>query len=524
MLLPNKLFKRLLSSSATTHNTIQTRPAPSKAHLAVTPPSTSLPKGYIVGATHCGIKKSKATPPKLDLGLIVSTSPYPTSAAASFTRNAFRAAPVLVSDEVVRKRGGYARGVIVNSGCANAVTGSKGMEDAWSMVREGGKVVAEFTKNSKASKLGGEDPDVLVMSTGVIGVNLPMSKILDGIRSFTSTKSSTLSDTPSSWIDLAHAFMTTDTFPKLRTRTFKIREQEYRLAGIDKGAGMIHPDMGPASTSFALSAETSSRQLHATLLGCIVTDAPIGRLTISVDGDMSTNDTVILLANGAAHAEAMGALKDAEEPTPIDQEVDPDAYTTFRDELTSFAQELAQLVVRDGEGATKFVQVTVKGAPTYASAHAIASRISTSALVKTALYGEDANWGRILAATGSVPLSSPSSLDSPTTVTTEHPKIDPSKVSVTFLPSSTLSDQSPLTVLLKGEPHPFSEARAKEILKEEEFEVVVDLGLGGGKGEEARYWTCDLSYLDCLEKTAFTQFVVYLHTLEYVRINGDYRS
>ncbi|KAF9534977.1 arginine biosynthesis ArgJ [Crepidotus variabilis] len=502
MSLPTRVVKRLLSTSAITRNTIQTRPAPSKNHLAVTPPVSSLPKGYLVGATHCGIKKSTASPPKLDLGFIVSTSPYPTSAAASFTKNAFRAAPVLVSDEVLRKRGGYARGVVVNSGCANAVTGSQGMEDAWNMVQEGGKVVGEFTESSNQTQA---NPDVLVMSTGVIGVNLPISKIVDGIRSFISRKPSPLSDTPSSWIDLAHSFMTTDTFPKLRTRTFEIRGKEYRIAGVDKGAGMIHPDMGPASTSFTSS---PGRQLHATLLGCIVTDAPVAPRSlqsaldyavdrsfnsISVDGDMSTNDTVILLANGAAHNEKTA-------PAPIDQQVDVDAYTIFRDELTSFAQDLAQLVVRDGEGATKFVQVTVKGAPTYASAHAIASKISTSALVKTALYGEDANWGRILAATGSVPLSSPSNSTSSTQVS-----IDPSKVSVTFVPCSTLPNQAPLSVLVNGEPQPFSEDRAKEILQEEDFEVVVNLGLGGSKGEEARFWTCDLSY-------------------EYVRINGDYRS
>jgi len=278
--------------------------------------------------------------------------------------------------------------------------------------------------------------------------------------------------------------MTTDTFPKLRARVFTINGKEYRMAGMDKGAGMIHPDMGPPRTS---------GQLHATLLSCIMTDAAVSprslqsALTyavdrsfnsISVDGDMSTNDTILVLANGAA-AGTSGAPQEE-----IDEERDVVAYETFRDELTAFAADLAKLVVRDGEGATKFVTVTVKGAATYEDAHKIASRISTSALVKTALYGEDANWGRILAATGAVPLSVP---------------VNPSRVSVSFIPTD---GSVALPLLVNGEPEKVDEDRAKKILSVEDLEIQVELGIGK---QSATYWTCDFSY-------------------EYVRINGDYRS
>ncbi len=363
------VWKRFSSSSTTT---IVTKAIPSKTHLHAPLPDSVFPKGYVLTGLHCGVKKK---PELLDLAVILSTSSRPTSAAACFTRNAFKAAPVVVSQEVLQRNGGRARAVVVNSGCANAVTGKQGMEDAWAMVRATDTLLPDPQSAS----------ETLVMSTGVIGQTLPIAKILEGIRAQVPSGARTLGSTFQAWERAARAFMTTDTFPKLRARTFEINGKTYRLAGMDKGAGMIHPDMGPPSG-----------QLHATLLGCILTDAAISprslqsALTyavdrsfnsISVDGDMSTNDTIIVLANGAA-------------TTPEDQEIDeardPQAYETFKQELTSFAADLAQLVVRDGEGATKFVAVTVEGAPTYKDAHAVASRISTSALVKTALFGEDA--------------------------------------------------------------------------------------------------------------------------------------
>ena len=295
--------------------------------------------------------KKKAGVP--DLAVILSTSEHPTTAAGCFTRNAFKAAPVVVSDDILKRNGGYARAVVVNSGCANAVTGKQGLDDAWAMVKE---TDALLPKNS--SKF---EHETLVMSTGVIGQNLPISKIVAGIRS-QSEKESTrvLGSDFSAWERAAEAFMTTDTFPKLRSRVFTIDDIEYRLAGMDKGAGMIHPNMGPAGTSFT----SSPKQLHATLLGCIMTDAAVSprslqnALTyavdrsfnsISVDGEMSTNDSIYVLANGAAS-----------NGFTIDEENTKDAYEVFKRELTDFATDLAKLVVRDGEGATKFVTVTVK--------------------------------------------------------------------------------------------------------------------------------------------------------------------
>ncbi|KDQ51068.1 hypothetical protein JAAARDRAFT_140831 [Jaapia argillacea MUCL 33604] len=468
----SRISKRLVS-------TFTQRPTPPKSHLHSPLPSSSFPKGYILTGTHCGIKKKKPGIP--DLALILSTSPHPTSAAACFTRNAFKAAPVLVSQQVLEGSGGRdVRALVVNSGCANAVTGKKGMEDAWGMVRAVDQLLEPPPSEGKNA--------TLVMSTGVIGQNLPIDKIIKGIQSLSpkspTTQEPKLASNFESWELAAKAFMTTDTFPKLRSRTFTIKGKEYRMAGMDKGAGMIHPNMGPPS---------GTGQLHATLLACILTDAAISprslqsALTyavdrsfnsISVDGDMSTNDTIVVLANGAAAAAASQSQEE------IDEETDKESYEIFKSELTAFAIDLAKLVVRDGEGATKFVTVSVHGAPTYEDAHKVASRISTSALVKTALYGEDANWGRILASTGSIPLSTP---------------LLPHKVSVSFIPSDSTS---PLPVLLNGEPEIVDEVRAKEILEKEEFEVRVELGMGD---ESAVYWTCDLSY-------------------EYVSINGDYRS
>ncbi|KAJ7594384.1 hypothetical protein C8J56DRAFT_436178 [Mycena floridula] len=446
-------FKRFAS-------TITIKEAVSKSHLHQPIPSSSFPLGYLVSGVHAGVKKKQDVP---DLAVVLSTSEQ-TSAAACFTKNAFKAAPVLVSEQILTSNRGRARAIVVNSGCANAVTGRQGLEDAWAMVKE-------------TDALFKGQNETLVMSTGVIGQSLPISKILSAIRA----QNNSLSADFSAWENAAKAFMTTDTFPKLRARKFTLDGVEYSIAGMDKGAGMIHPDMGPPRPG----------PLHATLLGCILTDAPVepeslqSALTyaversfnsISVDGDMSTNDTIIVLANGAKGPGPSGI---------IHQHDNPQQFREFRQVLTEFAVDLAKLVVRDGEGATKFVTVTVKGAQTYEDAHKIASRISTSALVKTALYGEDANWGRILAATGSVSLSK---------------ELDPTKVSVTFVPSD---GSTPLPVLVAGEPEKVDEARASQILQLPDFEVSVDLNSGGT--QEATYYTCDLSY-------------------EYVQINGDYRS
>jgi glutamate N-acetyltransferase/amino-acid N-acetyltransferase len=289
-----------------------------------------------------------------------------------------------------------------------------------------------------------------------------------------------MDSTHNAWLATAKAICTTDTFPKLLSQSFTLPSspgRTYHLAGMTKGAGMIHPNM-------------------ATLLGILCTDAPIAPSalqsllkystdrsfnSISIDGDTSTNDTVALLANGAAG----GSL--VTESTPED-------YAAMKSILTEFSQSLSQLVVRDGEGATKFVTVRVKNSPSYDSAKLIASTIARSPLVKTALYGKDANWGRILCAIGY-------------TQSVEAGTIVPERTSVSFKPV----DGSPvLKLLVNGEPEKVDEDRASAILQDEDLEIIVDLG-GGEKGEkglggeDALYWFCDFSH-------------------EYVTINGDYRT
>lgn len=312
----------------------------SKAQYHQPIPSSAFPKGYLLTGLHAGVKKNTAA---LDLAIILSSSEN-TSAAACFTKNVFKAAPVLVSEQILTDNGGRARAIVVNSGCANAVTGQRGLEDAWTMTKE---TDALYSKSQNR-------PESLVMSTGVIGQHLPISKLVSAIRSQrVHEPTSTLGSDFAAWERAAKAFMTTDTFPKLRARKFVIDGVEYCIAGMDKGAGMIHPDMQPPSP-------------HATLLGCILTDAPVdpaslqSALTyaversfnsISVDGEMSTNDTIIALANGAKSPGPGGELH---------RHHNAQGYHEFRQVLTDFAVDLAKLVVRDGEGATKFVTVTVK--------------------------------------------------------------------------------------------------------------------------------------------------------------------
>ncbi|KAJ9212112.1 hypothetical protein DTO166G4_6268 [Paecilomyces variotii] len=425
------------------------------------PTSGTYPKGFSVSGTYVGVKASNTKFP--DLALIASDTPC--SAAAVFTTNKFQAAPVQVSKEVLEKRQGQGiRSVVINSGCANAVTGRGGYEDAVSM----GATVDKC--------YGLNEPSTLVMSTGVIGQRLPIDKILNKIP----TAHSNLSSTHDAWLSTARAICTTDTFPKLLSRTFTLPSspgRTYSLAGMTKGAGMIHPNM-------------------ATLLGVLCTDAPIvpsalksllshavsrSFNSISVDGDTSTNDTVALLANGRGGG------------APINS-TSSDDYAAMQEILTSFAQSLSQLVVRDGEGATKFVTVRIQNSPDYESARIIASTIARSPLVKTALYGRDANWGRILCAIGYAQGVAPGT-------------VIPERTSVSFKPV----DGSPiLKLLVNGEPETVDEARASAILQAEDLEIVVDLGGGekgdqGRGGEEAVYWFCDFSH-------------------EYVTINGDYRT
>lgn len=340
-------FNRLTRGLHTTR-TLLAKSTPDKSHHVLSYPSTAFPEGYSVAATHCGIKKKAGAH---DLGILVSTSSRPTSAAACLTRNVFKAAPVTVSAELLHTAGGRARGFVVNSGCANAVTGKKGLEDAWSMSNGVTSLLPRQTPDASAGSGQNGEAGTLVMSTGVIGQHLPIDKITSNLRPLASS----LSSSEESWMNLARAFMTTDTFPKLRTRSFTLGNQTVKMAGIDKGAGMIAPNMGPPQVPHVP---------HATLLGVIATDAAIEPAalqsalnyavdrsfnSITVDGDMSTNDSIVALANGAAVPQDQAEIK---EGSP--------EFATFKEELRSFAEELAQLVVRDGEGATKFVTVRVQ--------------------------------------------------------------------------------------------------------------------------------------------------------------------
>lgn len=329
---------RFMSTEAGASQSAPHRQPPPKDHLAYDIPDSSFPKGFLASGVHCGIKKKTVN----DLGLIVSTAEQ-TSSAACYTKNVFKAAPVLVTRDVLYSSQGRAAAVVVNSGCANAVTGKQGMEDARDMARTVDTLRHARVAPESSSSAG--PPRTLVMSTGVIGQTLPITNVLNGIA----LAHANLGSNFASWSGAAQAFMTTDTFMKLRARTFTLGGKKVRIAGIDKGAGMIHPNMGPP---------------HATLLGVICTDAAIAPTalqtaltyaversfnSISVDGDMSTNDTIIAFANGASGMER-----------EIAEDTDPEQYKEFRAELTSFATELAKLVVRDGEGATKFVTVSVE--------------------------------------------------------------------------------------------------------------------------------------------------------------------
>jgi glutamate N-acetyltransferase/amino-acid N-acetyltransferase len=501
-------FSRLFSSSGRSSSAAAMA---SKAARFSTPiDASNLPVGFKVAATYAGIKAaispvaappssstSAKSSPKPDLALI--TTDEPVSAAGTFTRNVFKAAPVVLSSDLLLQgsktsRGSRAKSILVNSGCANAVTGQGGYQDA--------KQCAEWISELRPSK-NQQDNKTLLLSTGVIGVPLPMPAIEKALSKI--TKDEVLGNEEEKWWQVARAFMTTDTFPKLKARSFTLGGRMCGMVGIDKGAGMIHPSMtGPGATS-------GGGQLHATLLGLICTDAPIEPASlqealeqamsrsfncISVDGDMSTNDTIIALASGLAPEIEAG--KSAIKPdTEISKTSHPQEYAAFVKILTEFCTEMAQLIVRDGEGAEKFVEVRVIGAPNYSDAHAIASSISTSALVKCALHGSDANWGRILCAAGYTNLRSSSSQ-----FVSSQWAIDPTSISVRFIrPDHSLSSTegivSDLVVLHNGSPQVVDEAKAKNLLDLEDIIIEIDLkgGTWGENGikESCTYWTCDFS-------------------------------
>jgi glutamate N-acetyltransferase / amino-acid N-acetyltransferase len=316
------------------------------------------PKGFRAAAIRCGIKEGSSE--KSDLGLIISD--YPAVAAATFTSNKIKAAPVRVS--AAHLRAADTRAIIANSGNANACTGSTGIQNAKKMAQ------------AVARQLRLKERQVLVCSTGRIGRDLPIAKIEGAMPELVAGLSANGSEAA------AKAIMTSDTFHKEIAVELPLGGKSVRIGGIAKGAGMINPEM-------------------ATMLCLITTDAPISKRDlqkmtsdsveqsfncITVDGDMSTNDTAICLANGQAGI------------APIEQ--DNEEYERFSDGLKFVTRQLARMIVEDGEGVTKFVEVHVKGAATYQDAKKAAEAIANSALVKCAWFGEDPNWGRVMAAVG----------------------------------------------------------------------------------------------------------------------------
>ncbi|MCL4826702.1 MAG: bifunctional glutamate N-acetyltransferase/amino-acid acetyltransferase ArgJ [Caldilinea sp.] len=406
---------------------------------------TYIVKGFDAGAVAAGIKKNGAP----DLALVASR--VPCRAAGVFTRNLFPAAPVLYDRQLLEFNPEAIHAVLVNAGCANACTGPEGNANA--------RLSAEQT----ALHLGAHEHSVFVMSTGVIGVQLPMDKLLAGIPKVVETLA------PDGWPAAAAAIMTTDTRPKLATRQVTLGDVMATITGIAKGAGMIHPNMATMLAVIATDAFIAQPLLQQALSAATA----VSFNCISIDGDTSTNDTVLLLANGLADNEE---IVEASSPE----------FATFSAALTSLCTELAQAIVRDGEGATRFVTVQVCGAANDAEAHQAANTIATSPLVKTAFFGGDANWGRILAAVGRAGI-----------------QVDPARCDL-FIdggPDAT-TRTGELQLVAGGVPLPYSEAAATAIFAQPEIDVRVELGLGGGA---ATVWTSDLSY-------------------DYVRINGDYRT
>ena len=316
------------------------------------------PSGFRAAAVRCGIKEG--APEKRDLGLIISD--FPAVAAATFTSNKIKAAPVRVS--AAHLRAGDTRAIIANSGNANACTGSTGIQNARRMTQ------------AVARQLGLKERQVLVCSTGRIGRDLPIERIEEFMPALVGGLSSSGSDV------VAKAIMTSDTFQKEIAVELPLADKRVRIGGIAKGAGMINPDMATMLCFITTDAPISKRELQK------LTSASVEQSfnCITVDGDMSTNDTAICLANGQAGI------------PPI--EPDHEEYGRFAEGLNFVTRQLARMIVEDGEGVTKFVEVHVKGAATYQDARKAAEAVANSVLVKCSWYGEDPNWGRIMDAVG----------------------------------------------------------------------------------------------------------------------------
>lgn len=394
-------------------------------------------RGVAFATASAGIKYQDRT------DVLLATVAEGTAVAGVFTKSKCSSAPV---DWCKARIGvGKARALLVNSGNANAFTGKKGM------------AAVELSADIVSGALGCSGDEIFLASTGVIGEPLPAEKFSDVVEELKAGQGS------ASWLDAAKAIMTTDTYPKVATAAVDLDGETVTINGIAKGAGMIAPDM-------------------ATMLSFVFTDAPIAPdvlqallshevdgsfNAITVDSDTSTSDTVLLFATGAASENGVEAVASLEDPR----------VGVLRAALSDVMVDLAHQIVRDGEGARKFVEVRVEGADNNASAKRIALSIANSPLVKTAIAGEDANWGRVVMAVGKA--GEPADRD---------------RLAIWF---------GDVRVAVEGERDPaYSEEAASAVMKQEDIVIRVELGLGSG---QASVWTCDL-------------------TKEYVAINGDYRS
>ena len=407
-------------------------PHPELSGFAYADGGVVAPLGFLASGVSAGLKAGN----KRDLALIVAEKTVP--AAAVFTTNLVAAAPVVISRRHIA--GGAARAVVINAGNANACTGVQGERDA----------VA--TADALAGALGCDPHEVIVSSTGVIGVPLPVGKLISAMPEAVSALDSRAGDAA------AEAIMTTDTFAKQTAVTFEWDGRRYLVGGMAKGSGMIAPNMATMLSVLTTDAPLSGAACDAALRQAVA--VTFNRVT--VDMDTSTNDMCVLMASGAAGG---GAIAPG---TP--------AFDLVAAAVHAVALELARMIARDGEGATKLVTVTVSGASTDADAEKAAFAIANSPLVKTALFGNDANWGRVAGALGR-----------------SGARVDPARFDIDF---------AGITVCRDGAATGFDEDEALAALSQPEVTIGVHLNLGEG---EATVWTCDLTY-------------------EYVRINGEYRS
>ena len=397
--------------------------------------SLSPVRGVRLGVAEAAIKK----PGRKDL-LLISLDPG-TRVAAVFTQNAFAAAPVQVCREILGK-GLPVRGLLINAGNANAATGAGGVADA------------RLTADAASQWLGCEPGQVLPFSTGVIGQRLPVDRMIAALpRAGTDLREA-------GWLDAMHAIMTTDTVPKGATRTVQTSQGEVTVTGIAKGVGMIHPDMATMLAYVGTDARLTQSAVDMALRSAV------GRSfnCVTVDGDTSTNDSCVLFATAKVGQHDIDAAH-------------PD-YGPIAAAIEQVCVELAHAVVRDGEGATKFITIEVGGAASETEARQVALSIAHSPLVKTAMFASDANWGRIVMAIGKAGVVG----------------LEASRVSV------ALDD---VQLIEGGEPHPaYREALGAAIVAKSEFTIRIGLGRGAAA---TKVWTCDFSY-------------------DYVKINAEYRT